>query len=69
MLAKVSGAALKREEVKAERLTESTVSGSFRSNCFPSVAGLFVLPAECCNQGCFEDTDDCYNPSASPPLG
>lgn len=49
MLVKVWGVAPKREEVKAERLTESTVSGSFRSNCFLSVAGLFVSPAGCCN--------------------
>lgn len=49
MLVNVSGAAPKRDNVKAERLTDSTVSGSLRSNCFPSVAGLFDLPAERCN--------------------
>ena len=51
MLANVSGPAPKREQVKAERLTDSSVSGSLRSNCFPSVAGSFILPAETCNHG------------------
>lgn len=51
MLANVSGVAPKREKVKAERLTDSIVSGSLRSNCFLSVAGMFILPAETCSHG------------------
>lgn len=45
MLANVSGPAPKREKVRAERLTDSNVSDSLRSNCFPSVAGLLPKPA------------------------